>query len=102
MKTGKPVNCIKKEIPGQEPEYMTSKLFTENYYAYVEKIKKIKRLVATGCAYEVCNLPFEEGAGLEKYGETQQASEPALSPEPVLKPKPFLDRPEGSPEEVPA
>lgn len=101
FRAGKPVNCIKKEMPGQEPEYMTTRLFTQNYEAYKEKFLKIKRLVTTGYAYEISSLPFEEGAGL-KLGDNKQASEPALSPEPVLKPKPLLDLQEEAPEEVPA
>jgi hypothetical protein len=99
FRAGKPVNCIKKDVPGQEPQYMTTRLFTENYNAYVEEFNKIKKLISTGYAYEVSNLPFEEGAGL---GDNKQASEPALSPEPVLRPKPILERPPEEPEEVAA
>lgn len=102
FRAGKPVNCIKKVIPGQEPQYMTTKLFTENYNAYVEKFNKIKRLVTTGYAYEITSLPFEEGAGLGNYGEKKQASEPALSPESVVRPKPVLERQPEAPEEVAA
>ena len=64
FKAGKPVNCIKKIIPGQEPEYMNTKIFTQNYKEYVEKFNKIKRLATTGYASRLSNMPFEEGAGL--------------------------------------